>query len=57
MDINLPSSPRHSAETMGITMGISVTVTRGTAPVYARAAPRMPVHSARTFIWREEEAT
>jgi hypothetical protein len=30
-------------------MGWSVTVTRGTAPAYARAAPRMPVHSARTL--------
>ena len=38
-------------------MGSSVTVTRGTPPAYARGAPRLPVHSARTFDGRvvEEE--
>jgi hypothetical protein len=30
-------------------MGSSVTVTRGTAAAYAPPAPRVPVHSARTF--------
>jgi hypothetical protein len=35
-------------------MGSSVTGTRGTAAAYAPPAPRVPVHSARTFGRRQE---